>query len=134
MNVLFCLLPKEKVAFVEDKMSIRQVMEKMEAYRYSTIPLIDESGKYIGTISEGDILWFLKERHTFDLKELEKVSILEVKRNKDNQVVYANANIEDIIETSIIQNFVPVLDDRHLFIGIVTRKSIIQFLMEKREK
>ena len=38
-----------------------------------------------------------------------------------------NCNIEDLVMTSMNQNFVPVIDDNGIFIGIVTRKSIIEY-------
>ena len=39
--------------------------------------------------------------------------------------------MEDLIEKSLNQNFIPVVDDRGVFIGIVKRKAIIQFCYER---
>jgi len=37
----------------------------------------------------------------------------------------------DLIERASSQNFVPVVDDKDTFIGIVTRRSIIKYCREK---
>lgn len=61
MNILFFLTPKEDVAHVDEDDTMRQVLEKMEHHGYTAIPLLSREGKYIGTITEGDLLWFLKD-------------------------------------------------------------------------
>ena len=40
--------------------------------------------------------------------------------------------MNELVEIAINQNFVPVLDDRNLFIGIVTRKDIMLYLKTKK--
>ena len=67
MNILFFLTPKEDVAHVDEDDTMRQVLEKMEHHGYTAIPLLSREGKYIGTITEGDLLWFLKDRNFPDL-------------------------------------------------------------------
>lgn len=131
MNILFFLTPKEDVAYVSEADSLRQVLEKMENHGYTAVPLLSKDGKYIGTITEGDLLWAMKDMRFPAEKELEKVRITSVKRRRDNQAVNIMANMEDILEKVTNQNFVPVVDDNRVFIGIVTRKDILLFLAEK---
>ena len=38
----------------------------------------------------------------------------------------------EILNTATKQNFVPVVDDRNMFIGIITRKAIMQHLASIR--
>ena len=84
MNILFFLTPKEDVAHVEETDTMRQVLEKMEHHGYTAIPLLGVEGKYIGTITEGDLLWFLKDRNFPDLKLLEDMPITSIERRRDN--------------------------------------------------
>ena len=86
MNILFFLTPKEDVAHVEETDTMRQVLEKMEHHGYTAIPLLGVEGKYIGTITEGDLLWFLKDRNFPDLKLLEDMPITSIER------IYRNRN------------------------------------------
>jgi len=130
MNVLFCLTPKEKVAYIYDDYSIRQALEKMRIYRYKSIPILNRNGDYIGTLSEGDLLWYLKDHHK-DFEKYEQTSISKVPRNKDNISVQIHTNIEDIIDVATQQNFVPVLDDFGAFIGLITRKDIFNYMVKQ---
>jgi CBS domain-containing protein len=131
MNILFYLVPKSDVMYLFDDFTLRQALEKMEYHKYSSVPIITRAGAYVGTLTEGDILWEIKNNHNLDLKEAEGVPIRELKRKRDNQPVNVNCNIEDLVMTSMNQNFVPVIDDNGTFIGIVTRKSIIGYCYDR---
>ena len=128
MNVLFFLTPKSQVKFIDETMSVRQALEVMDFYRYSTIPLLSKDGKLVGTISEGDLLFYFKNHPFCNLSDLDNTNILKVKRNRDYLPIKANVEMSDLISAAINQNFVPVLDDQMNFIGMVTRKSIINYL------
>lgn len=131
MNILFFLTPKEDVSHVEETDTLRQVLEKMEHHGYTAIPLLSKDGKYIGTITEGDLLWFLKDRNFPDLKMLEDMPILSIERRRDNTAVNIQESMEDLFDKVTNQNFVPVVDDKKVFIGIVTRKDILLYLAKK---
>lgn len=128
MNVLFFLTPKSQVKYLDDTMTVRQALEVMDFYRYSTIPLLSKDGKLVGTISEGDLLFYLKSHPFNDISEFDNHSILEVSRKRDYLPIKSDIEMSDLITNAINQNFVPVLDDQKNFIGIVTRKSIINYL------
>ena len=131
MNVLFFLTPKNEVAHLHDDWTIRQGTEKLERSGYTALPLIDRQGRYIGTISEGDILRFLKKRYDMNLKSAENVSILAVERKVDIRPVSVDATMEDLVRMAMNQNFVPVIDDNNIIIVILTRNDIIRFCYEK---
>ena len=131
MNILFFLKPKETIEYIESDFSIRQTLEKLDKHGYSAIPLIDENGMYINTISDGDILMYIKNNTHLDLKKAENKSILEVKIRRDVKSIKIDQNMEDLLELSLNQNFVPVVDDLNHFIGIITRKDIIKYFYEK---
>lgn len=130
-NILFYLVPKNDVMFVYADYSVRQAMEKMEFHKYSSVPIINREGKYVGTLTEGDILWELKRRGNVDLQEMEEIRINTLPRKRDNEPININCNIDDLIMTSMNQNFVPVIDDNQIFIGIITRKSIIEYFYKQ---
>ena len=127
MNILFYLVPKSEVIYLYDDYSLRQAMEKMEYHKYGAVPSINRAGNYVGTLTEGDILWELKDRKLTNLHEAEEIMLRHINRKRDNEPVNVNCNIEDLVITSMNQNFVPVIDDKGIFIGIVTRKSIIEY-------
>ncbi len=127
MNILFFLTPKSEVAYIYESDTLRQTLEKMENRKYSCIPLIREDGRYTGTIAEGDLLWALRHLNVGSISEAEEISIMAVPRRATYKPVRASANIEDLLDCAINQNFVPVVDDQGFFIGIVTRKDIMKY-------
>ena len=131
MNILFFLTPKEEVAHVDEDDTLRQVVEKVEHHGYSAIPLLARVGKYIGTITEGDLLWEMREKDFPDLHRMEKIRITDLKRHRDNEPVKISESMENLFEKITNQNFVPVVDDKGVFIGIVTRKDVLLYLAKK---
>lgn len=129
-NILFFLLPKAMCAFVYDDYTIRQALEKMEAAGYSALPILNRRGEYRGTITEGDLLWALKNFCYMDMRQAEARRIAELERRRDNIPVRVNTNMRDLVERASTQNYVPVVDDYDTFIGIVTRSSIIRYCLE----
>ena len=90
--------------------------------------LLTKDGKLVGTISEGDLLFYLKNHPFKELSDFDDHKVLEVKRHKDYLPIKVDIEMSDLISNAVNQNFVPVIDDQMNFIGIVTRKSIINYL------
>lgn len=131
MNIAFFLTPKNQVVHEKVTSSMRRAMERMEYHRYTAIPLVDEKGRYVGTLTEGDLLWKLKNDTDINLKNSEKVLIKDIPRHVKNKAVSINSNIESLILAAKSQNFVPVVDDSNIFIGIIKRSDIISYCYER---
>jgi len=127
MNIPFFLIPKQDVIILSHRSTMRQALEKMEYHRYTAIPLVDEEGRYVGTITEGDLLWKIKNTPGLSFENTHKIMISEVPRHLQNVAVNIDARMEDLINLVITQNFVPVVDDEGIFIGIVRRREIIEY-------
>ena len=127
MNILFFLLPKSQVAYVQDNFTLRQTVEKLRFHHDTAIPLLDREGKYLKTISEGDILWYLKDHDGLNFKTAEDVPILDVPVERDIRPIHSVAKMEDLYALAMSQNFVPVVDDKGVFIGIITRQQILKY-------
>lgn len=134
MNIMFFLHPKSEIAYIYNDQTLRQVLEIMEHYKYSCIPILGRDGKYVGTLTEGDVLWGLKHTVVSPLKEVERIGIMSIERRNDYKCVSAESNIEDLIGRAMEQNFVPVTDDQGYFCGIITRKDIIGYCYDKMNK
>lgn len=134
MNIAFFLLPKDEVIFLSPRSTMRQALERMEYHRYSAVPLVDHEGRYVGTITEGDLLWKIKNTPGLSFENTHQVKLSEVEQHKQNQAVNIDADMGDMINLSLEQNFVPVVDDNGIFIGIVRRKEIIEYCAELLKK
>ena len=127
MNIMYFLTPKAQVEHIVLESSIRQGLEKLRVHGYSVIPVVDREGHYAGPVSEGDFLWALYNGGEPDLKRLEHRDLKPLLR-RDYLPVKAAATIDEILSRAYNQNFVPVVDDRDMFVGIITRKEIIRYL------
>ena len=136
MNILFFLTPKSDVAYIFEDETLRQTVEKMEHRKFSCIPILNKEGKYTGTISEGDLLWGIKRLNIniTDLKQMEDVSIMAIPRRATYKPVHEDADMEDLLDRAINQNYVPVIDDKGSFIGIITRKEIIKYCYKEMKE
>jgi CBS domain-containing protein len=126
-NILFFLTPKAMCAFLYDDFTIRQALEKMEAAGYSALPILNKRGEYRGTLTEGDLLWALKNLCYMDIRQAEAHRIMTIAHKRDNIPVQVTTSMQELVERAKDQNFVPVVDDFGSFIGIVTRRAIIRY-------
>ena len=101
----------------------------MEASGFAALPILNRRGEYRGTLTEGDLLWGMKNICNMDMRLAESRKIMEIARRKDNVPGRVTASMQDLIERSSVQNFVPVVDYKDAFIGIITRSAIIQYCM-----
>lgn len=131
MNIAFFLTPKKEVVFEKLNNTMRQAIERMEYHKYSAIPILDNEGKYVGTLTEDDLLWKLKNTEQLNFTNINKVSISNIPLHVTNKPVYIDQEIGDLIETSIDQNFVPVVDDNNIFIGIIKRSDILNYCHQR---
>ncbi len=127
MNILFLLKPKSDIVLIYDHYTLRQALEKMKRHRYAAIPVIDKDGSYAGTLSEGDLLWAILSEQACDNHHIEQIFVKDILKGRQNTPVNVNAALDDLLLMAMNQNFIPVTDDRGLFIGIVTRRDILQY-------
>jgi CBS domain-containing protein len=131
MKIAFFLTPKADVAWVKTTATMRQAIERMEHYRYTAVPLLTPDGRYDGTLTEGDLLWYMKQHPETRFEDTERVPLAAVTRRIVVRPVDIDAEIEALFELALDQNFVPVVDGRGAFIGIVRRRSILVFFRER---
>ncbi|HOJ79172.1 MAG TPA: CBS domain-containing protein [Bacillota bacterium] len=127
MNIAFFLLPKKEVVYLKLKSTMRQALEKMDHHGYTAVPIIDEHGRYVGTLSEGDLLRMMKENPSLSFVDTEKVFLKDIPRRSNDKAVRIDAEIEDLLSLAVVQNFIPVVDDNGIFIGIIRRSVIIEY-------
>ena len=137
MNIMRFVVPKSLVEYVTVDNTVRQAIEKMRYHRYVAIPVIDGEGKYVGTLRNDDILAYFLDSGSFDARFAEKDKVAEIIDRNYSLPVYHDASMNDLIEKAKEHNFVPVVDDRGCFVGIILRRDILNFLFNhycKNEK
>lgn len=127
MNIAFFLTPKNEVVCEYTDATMRQVMEKMEYHGYTAIPLLNKQGKYVGTLTEGDLLWNLKNTPNLNFLNTQSVRVDDIERRVNHKSVLISEDMKSLIKLAVGQNFVSVVDDDGVFIGIIKRSDIINY-------
>ena len=127
MKIDFFLLPKDEVITISPKANMRQALDLIENKYFKAIPIIDDEGKYVGTLTEGDFLWKMKETAGLSFDNMHEVFVCDIELNVHNITVSINADMEDMLALAAEQNFVPVTNDNDVFLGIIRRKDIIAY-------
>ena len=134
-NVLTLLTPKASVACLQAGNTLRQGLERMRAHGYTAVPVLREDGSYAGSVSEGDFLWHvLSHGAKGGMKGQEEYLVTDILRPGWNPPVRADASLDALLQSALEQNFVPDTDDRGAIIGIVTRKDILHWAVERGKK
>ena len=128
MNIMRFIIPKSLVEYGTVDSTVRQALEKMRFHRYVAIPVIDGDGKYVGTLRNDDILSYFLDSGSFDTRSAEKDMVVDVIDGLYAPPVYHDCSMEELIDRVREHNFVPVVDDRGCFVGIILRRDILNFL------
>ena len=134
MNILRFLVPKSSVEYISGDATVRQAYEKMRYHSYVAIPVLDDDGIYLGTLRKDDIYKYFFDRGKIDFRAAEKDGIKQLFDNEYSRPLYHSSSIDDMMERVMEHNFVPVVDDRGCFIGIVLRRDVLRFLFDNYKK
>ncbi len=131
MNALNFLKHKSEVVFVYEDYSVRRAMDEFRVSGYTALPILSRDGRYTGSITEGDFLRFLLRYDLIDMAETEQIEVRELPRRVDNRPILVDARMEDLMNIVMQQNFVPMVDGRGVFMGIVTRSDILGYFSKQ---
>lgn len=134
MNLFNFFTPKSQTFYLLSSSTLRQALEKFDYYKFTVISLIDSDGKFVSTVSEGDILRYIKNVLHFDLETAESVKLSEIEKYRQYKPLNISSPIEEAFQLSLDQNFIPLIDDRGMYIGILKRKTIIEYLINQNKK
>lgn len=135
MNIASFIQPKAEVSYLRDDMTLRRALMTLRASGYTAIPVIDKEDRYVGVASEGDFLWGIMghveyQEEMLQEHKIESHTVRDIIRGGKFEPACIDTDMEQLLEQAKRQNFVPVVDDRNVFIGIITRKDIITYFTE----
>ena len=131
MKIANFLTPKAGVAWVKTTSTVRQAIERMEHHAYTAVPLLTPEGGYGGVLTEGDLLRFLMQHPHVRFADTEHLPLSAVPLRKQVQPISIDAEMEELLALVLDHNFVPVVDGREAFIGIVRRRTILTYFQER---
>ncbi len=125
MNIAKIMVPKALTVCLRTDSTVRQGVEVMRRHGYTAIPVLDADGKFVGCVNDRDFLRYINSLDHYDPREQERNTVGEIMRRDFCPPISITASEDDIIDAALLQNFVPVVDDRGALCGIVTRRMII---------
>lgn len=131
MNITSFLKPVYDITFVYDHQNLNDALQTMTKHRYTSIPVINQEQHYVGTLTEGDILQFLLTNNDcFSQENLSKFKVSDVKRHRDYEPIHVDALMPTLLSKASNENFVPIVDQHDKFVGIITRKTLLEYFFE----
>lgn len=130
MNILRFIIPKSLVEHISETSTVRQALEKMRFHRYVAIPVIDDEGRYVGTLRNDDIFRYFLDGGSFDTRAAERDTVREILDPLYSRPLLHSESVEELFERVKEHNFVPVVDDRGCFIGIILRRDVMNYLLK----
>ena len=134
MNILRFIIPKSLVTYMTDDNTIRQALEKMSFHRYTAMPILNGEGVYIGTLRNDDVFDYFRRMGGVDYKAAEQDNVLSILDVNYTKPLRHDATMTVLVEEVKEHNYVPVVDDRGCFIGIILRRDVLNFLFEHYRK
>ena len=133
-SLISLITPKKQTAFMSSDSTVRQALERFDVHKFTIVPLVDSDGHYCGTLSEGDLLRFMKNEVDFDIKKAEHVKVCDIEHHRSYQALGVEALLAEVFALSLEQNFIPLVDDNNIYIGIIKRREIIKYLSKNVDK
>lgn len=132
MNLFEYFTPKSETYYLDSDATIRQALEKFDYHKFSVLPLVDPDGKFVSTVSVGDILRYIKNKAGFDIGTAETELVINIDRYRPYSACTTDVPLDEVMRLALEQNFVPVVDDRGSYIGIIKRRAILNYLYENQ--
>ena len=121
------------VNFVYADASIKDAAEAFAKCRFTMIPVLEKgSNRYLYSISSTDVLRYMAGIR--DIKEAEEDNLSSLPLSRLIAACSLEADIESIADLIANQNYVPCVNSEGVFVGLVTRKSLIFMLLGELEK
>ena len=133
-NILKLTTLKAGTHYLMSNSTVRQALEKFAFHKFSVVPILDSEGHYVTTLSEGDLLRYICNNPDVDKNKAESVCIMDIEKYRPYSAVTIDATFDELYAAALSQNFIPIVDDRNIFIGIIKRKYIFVYLKQKTEK
>ncbi len=128
MNIAMLLNPKCEISFLYSNDTVRQGLEQFRVHKYTAVPVLNDDGSYYGIIRDKEFLMYVLDSDNYSIKDFENIKIKEIINEGSNPPVNINASADELISRITDYNFVPVVDSRNYFVGIITRKNVINYL------
>ena len=137
MNAFKLIIDKAECKYLYEDIPFVDGLRQFQEGGYTAVPVIKNDGTYAGTIRDKDFLQKYINPDDLNkpnnLEKLTNMTVGDIVKPEMNPAINISKDINDVLLLSMQQNFVPIVDDRDVFVGIITRKDIIKMLSDNHE-
>lgn len=119
------LIPADNVATVLYSHPLEHALLLLSKIRYSKIPVLDTADHLVGLISLADIANKMMDLDHFDSALLDGMTVADV-MEVDVATMKPDNDLEDVLHLLVDAPFLPAVDEKNFFKGIITRKEILK--------
>jgi CBS domain-containing protein len=123
MKIMQLLTPMTQVQWLPATDTVRDAFDHMETYELSAAPILDWSGRYLGTVTEADLRRHVES--STDRTAALATALSAIERRAQYVPVTIDRDVESVLEQASTHRFVPVVDDLGRLVGIVDRRRIL---------
>ena len=129
MNIIRSLQRKTECSFFYDYKTVQQALRFMRSHGCVQVPVVNQDGRYLGTVSEGDFLWHIIDWGGYEAAKDHKIAAL--LRRGAPPALKITASDDELRRAALCGAVIPIVDDRDMFVGVVPREDIVQYFAEK---
>lgn len=119
------MIPADDVAVLQEDDTLLHAILVLSANSYQTIPVLDKEYRVRGLVSISKIVTSCEEEVLADSDKLNEIKVSEI-MNQVVPILFNNSELEDILRLIINNNFICITQRNGYFIGIITRKTILE--------
>lgn len=121
------ITPAQNVANVSIFNPLYHAMLVLTQVKYSTIPVLDKGDRFVGLVSLANVMEKVLERtsESFNPEELKDLVVADVMEVNVPTITDEWA-IEEVLSLLIDYAFLPVVNEKGRFTGILTRKEMLK--------
>ncbi len=140
MNIVSLLVPKSEITWIAAHETVKTAIAVMERSGHSTLPVVARDGHYAGTVQEPALLRSMAcvGESSLDAAQIARVRLFDLVLDQSLCPIGVHGPAttrneaawwEALLPPVLVHSFVPVVDDRRVFIGIVRRRDLLAHIV-----
>lgn len=120
------LIPSSRIAFVQKDNPLYHAFLILTKVKYAKIPVLDKDNHVVGLLSLAMITDKMLKTDKISISPLNKLKVSDVMQTDFVKINFVQTTLENQLHLLINNAFLPVVDDKERFQGILTRREWIK--------
>ncbi|MGQ5708524.1 cyclic-di-AMP-binding protein CbpB [Lactobacillus sp. PSON] len=120
------LIPASRIAFVQENNPLYHAFLILTKVKYSKIPVLDDKHRVVGLIALAMITDKMLETDEISIDPLNDLKVKDVMQHDFPKINFVETTLEKQLHLLIDNPFLPVVDSKNVFQGLITRREWIK--------